>query len=613
MKALRACLANPSGNGRFIHERRILTSMTHLIRASLGIVVTVAASLGLAGCSESPSDPLTPYRTQALAWAECDPTIVPVPYGPLLTNLRLRARCATMRVPLDYADPSRGDAVVALLRVAAEGGVPRKGSIVFNPGGPGDDGLSFAVIFGTLWTNANPDSPSGAPFKQVSLAYDLVGFSPRGVGASTRHYCGSNELLAFVANPTRDRGADNLKAMRDQGRLIAESCRKNPLTPFINTEATSQDMDLMRHLLGDERLNYWGYSYGTWLGTWYASRFPERVGRMVLGGMFDVTGNLPDGYLRQAPGMQRVLDDVLAPYAARHPALFALGTDANAIRAVHPSLSVDLQGATTDLMTGFMGNAQVADAAVLALRAAKVLQGILDAHPLASEAEVAALVDAAVFVPPASSDPDKAAKGHAQTLRGTYFSAVRRDRSPVNLAGSPAAQWTITCNDTAMTRDVASWEQELDRLSARYPFAGGVFSVMPCLSWGGPSVARPALEPATRAGTIVVIQSQLDPQTPIEGARVSLAALPNARMVELEGEITHAIALPYGNPCIDVPVGEYLLTGAAPPRETSCQGKPLPADAASALVADPVEATYRDPALVRKALEGIHPRSRVRE
>lgn len=581
--------------------------MPRHLRPTLFSLSVAGLAVFATSCGSSTGDPLTPYRTQALTWAECDPTILPSGYGGFLVQLGPRARCATMRVPLDYADPARGEAVVALLRVAAEGGVPRKGAIVFNPGGPGDDGLLFAVLYGTLWTGANPDDPSGAPFKQVSRAFDLVGFSPRGVGASTRTYCGSNELQPFVANPTRDRGDANLAAIRDQARLVAGSCRKNPLTPFVNSEATAQDMDLVRHLLGDEKLNYWGYSYGTWLGSWYASRFPDRVGSMVLGGLLDLTGTLPDAYLRQAAGMQRVLDDVLAPYAARHPDLFGLGADADAIRAVHPSLSIELQGATTGLMTGLMGAARTADSAVLALRAGQVLQGILDAHPLATEAEVAALVDAATFSPQPPADAE--ARAHAQALRAEYFSAMRRDRSPVDLAGSPAAQWTITCDDAAMTRDVPAWEAELGRLSAQYPFAGGVFSMMPCLYWGGPSVARPALEAATRAGTLLVIQSQLDPQTPLEGARVSMAALPNARMLQLEGEITHAISIPYGNPCIDVPVGAYLLSGTEPPRETACAGKPLPADLPPAAGADPGGAPFRDPALARAVLEALHSRT----
>jgi pimeloyl-ACP methyl ester carboxylesterase len=573
----------------------------------LPLVVTVASLLcagaTAASCGSAAPDPLAPYRTQSLAWQACDPTIIPADYAPLLDQLESRVQCAMMRVPLDYADPGRGEAVVALLRVAAEGGAPRKGAILFNPGGPGDDGLVFAVIFGSLWTNANPLDPSGALFHQVSQSYDLVGFSPRGVGASTRLYCGSNELQPFVANMSRDRSPANVQAMLDKSRLIAEACRKNPLTPFINSEGTAQDMDLVRHLLGDEKLNYWGYSYGTWLGAWYASRFPGRVGRMVLGGTVDLTGTLPDDYLTQAMGMQRVLDDVLAPYAARHPELFGLGSDAAAVRAVHPSLSGDLQEASSELLSGFMGAARTADSAVLGLRAAQVLQAILDAHPLATEEEVAALVDAATFVPLAG--PDKLARSLAQSLRASYFVQVGRERTPVSLAGSPAAQWTITCNDVAMTRGATAWMQENDRLAATYPFMGGYFSVMPCMSWGGPSVARPALEPATRAGGIVMLQSQLDPQTPLEGALKSWAALPNASLVQIDGEITHAVGVPYGRPCIDLAIGEYLVAGTQPSRETRCEGKPLPADAAGVPAAAAPGTTFRDPALARRAMDQL--------
>lgn len=591
----------------------MLSGMTPRLPVVAGALALAGLLLATSSCGSgsSSSDPLATYRTQALSWRPCDPSIVPAAFSPFVTELGARARCALMRVPLDYENPSRGDAVVALLRVTAEGGAPRKGAILFNPGGPGDDGLFYAVAYGTLWTSANPLDAAGALFKEVSRTYDLVGFSPRGVGASTRAYCGSNELQPFVANFARDRSPENRQAMLDKARLIAESCRKSPLTPFVNSEATARDMDLVRHLLGDEKLNYWGYSYGTWLGAWYASRFPDRVGRMVLGGTMDVTGSLPDAYLGQALGMQRVLDQVIAPYAARHPDLFGLGSDVDAVRAIHPSLSIDLQAAASDLISDLVGAAFRADSAALALRAAQVLQPILDAHPTADEQEIAAIIEATTFVPSAALE--STARGLAHSLRATYFANVRRDRAPVNLVGGAATQWMVSCNDAAMTRDAAAWMAENDRLAALYPFMGGFFSMMPCLYWGGPSVARPALDGARRAGGILMLQSELDPQTPLEGARVTLGALPNASMVQIDGENTHAVWIPYGVPCVDLAIGNYLVSGTQPVRETHCQGLPLSADRVPAVTAAAAGGVHGDPALARATMEAFGARSRTRE
>ncbi len=133
------------------------------------------------------------FTAQELEWKACDATIVPGGYGgtayaDTIKALGERARCALMRAPLDYASPERGEVAIALLRVAAEGPQPRRGAILLNPGGPGDDGLFLALLFGRLWSDVRTDG-AGAQFKELAQTCDLVGFSPRGTGAGTRLTC----------------------------------------------------------------------------------------------------------------------------------------------------------------------------------------------------------------------------------------------------------------------------------------------------------------------------------------------------------------------------------------------------------------------------------------
>lgn len=104
----------------------------------------------------------------------------------------------------------------------------------------------------------------------------MVGFSPRGTGAGTTLTCTANEPSREVNFPSDDRSPANIEAMLYNLRLATKACQNNPLTPYINTEQTAWDLDLIRHLIGDAKLNYIGYSYGTWLGAWYAARFPGR-------------------------------------------------------------------------------------------------------------------------------------------------------------------------------------------------------------------------------------------------------------------------------------------------------------------------------------------------
>lgn len=537
-----------------------------------------AATMTMLSCGGGGGgDPLASFKSQALTWQACDPALLEAPlFNDWLKQLGTRALCANMRVPLDYASPTQGEAVVALLKVSAEQPQRRLGAMMLNPGGPGHDGLSLSVVFGTLWGNASPTSSTGAKYKELSQRYDLVGFSPRGTGASTRLTCTSSEQLRFVTNLVDDGSPENMGNILYNARLTAEACLKNPLTPYINSEATARDMDLMRHLLGAEKFNYLGISYGTWLGTWYASLFPQRVGRMLLIGNTDATARLNDTLLPMEMGMQRVVDQVWAPYAARHPARFNLGDTDEAVRQVFRSLHGSMRDATVKSLQAMIAVSDLADSALLTLRAAQVLQGLIEAYPTGSETAILGRIATANFV--SSASLNEQARSLAQTLNADYFAKFRKETATVNLSSEDAVFWAIQCNDTGTTFDAASWSQA-SRLNASLYSLFGAFNAMnPCLYWGGPIIKKPASELAAQAGGIVLLQSQLDPFTTLEGALKSLAVLPNASMILIENEYQHSIGIPYGTDCVDLPIAEYFLNGTQPPRTTNCAGKSLAAD-----------------------------------
>jgi hypothetical protein len=158
-----------------------------------------------------------------------------------------------------------------------------------------------------------------------------------------------------------------------------------------------------------------------------------------------------------------------------------------------------------------------------------------------------------------------------QQLIQSYFEIVAQVSGLATLSGSGATQWAVVCNDVPFGYDVAAWVSLQDRLASRYPLQGGLITGSPCLYWGPPTVTRPPLSAASQAGPILFTQTELDPQTPLEGARASLAAMPTASIVQVDGGWNHGVMVPSGNPCIDVPVGRYLLDGTAPPlRDTHC-------------------------------------------
>ena len=559
----------------------------------------MAAAVLLAACGGGGDgdDPLASFKGQTLAWQSCAPSILGDSGAAVLNKFNVtleqfgtRLSCATMRAPLDYAYPAKGELQVVFMRVAAEDPAQRKGAIMFNPGGPGGDGLVLAPVFGALWSGANEQTTTGALYKQMARSFDLVGFSPRGMGASTRLHCESDETKKFVANETAERSPANLAAMLYNARVTAEACARSPLTPYINTDATARDMDLMRHLLGDEKLNFYGISYGTWLGTWYAALFPERVGRMLLSGVVNLPQSLVVTFLSQTMGYQSALDQAILPYAARHAGLFSLDGSAANLGSVFATLDVNLQVAVSQMVTGYLGNAKNATNAVLAMVAGKKLDGLLKAADVQALLNSGNTTDAATLVNARIETTDFAqvqtvngqrydlnatARQLAEQLASGYFDQVNRVTGPVNDVGGDALAYAVPSNDTAMGMDLEAWMAATSRNALDYPLAGGLFTAWPGLYWGAPSVTRPPLQRAAQAGAVVMLQSSLDAQTPVEGAEQSLSALPNASLVLIRNEHTHGVMLPYGQSCVDDPVARYFLNGTPLPRRTECDGNAL--------------------------------------
>lgn len=531
-----------------------------------------------AACGSPAPDPMASFRGQRLSWTTCDPSIVDQVGAATIAALGDRARCTTMRAPLDYADPGHGELSVSFLRVAAGTPSDRVGAILFNPGGPGGDGIPVALTFAALWTGADPLDPIAGPYRQISDVFDLVGFSPRGTGSSTLLACQGSERLPFVANPAADRSPANVAAMVESGQMLAEACAANPLTHHIHTEATARDMDLFREVSGDQKLNYYGASYGTWLGTWYAMLFPERVGRMLLTGLVNLEAGLQETFLAMPRAKQSVLDDVLVPWAARYPETFGLGTDVEAIRRIHRGLPLHLQAAASQMLPlGQFGHAQEY---VLTLAAARGLQRLVEDHPDADALEMETLILRHTFVPSGALEP--IAKEAAFALSRSYFSNLRQETWPVDLEGPTALQYAVVCNDEPPPRTLAGWIDQNDRDAALYPLNGGWWTDFPCLSWGGNVVTRPALERVQAAGAILFVQTQRDPITSLEGALASLAAVPNASMIEVVGDdFNHGVIVPYGSSCIDGPVSTYFLRGTLPPRRVECLGQSLPVPGAA--------------------------------
>ncbi|WEH39801.1 alpha/beta hydrolase [Streptomyces sp. AM 2-1-1] len=287
---------------------------THRTAALAGAALLTAVAL--AGCGGSPEaappdresetatspapDPRPTGRPAALGSQKPDWKKCRAPEGGDAPGSRWR--CATVQVPLDYAKPDGDTIGISLIRRQASDSRARIGSLLFNFGGPGGSGVSML-----------PQAAS--EYGKLNSRYDLVSFDPRGVAASEGVDCrsdGATEAALKRVDMTPDTPAEEAAFVED-GVDMGAGCEKNSGTvlPHLTTTNTARDMDLIRQVLGDEKLYYFGISYGTELGGTYADLFPTHVGRVVLDAVVDPTADTVGHARNQTEGFQRALENYL--------------------------------------------------------------------------------------------------------------------------------------------------------------------------------------------------------------------------------------------------------------------------------------------------------------
>ncbi|WP_221090821.1 alpha/beta hydrolase [Deinococcus aquaedulcis] len=550
---------------------------------ALPITVGLSLALGLSACTRELTVPqanahaLKTFETQTLKWEACDPSLLPAPKFTKVLGKRME--CADVQVPLDWNAPSRGAASFALMRVRAADPSARKGAIFLNPGGPGADGLLFGAVFGFLWNYADRDTRAGAGLYQLAQTYDLVGFSPRGVGQSSANTCTTNERFTPTHHPGTDRSAQNIDAMVRNSRLIARACQKSPLTPYVNTEQTARDLNLARALMGDAKLNYIGYSYGTWLGSWFAKMFPHQTGRMMLDGNTAFHQNFEEVFGLQPLGFERAFRETALGYAARHHDIFGLGATKEAVYAGYDRLPADLKFALENYhgesIVGALYSPEGITSIPSQLVAAHGVNEVLRANPAVKTAQaIAPLLAAHQFAQDA--DVQAAAQAYALPLADTYFSLLREEPRPISLDNMTSVFNSVVCNDTPSTQGADHWVKLGNEQATRYPLIGGSMTENVCAFWGAPTARKP--ETPSTMPPLLLVQNEYDPATVTEGALGALKATPGARMIFVDNETRHG-SFPYDTECVDVQVSDYFLHGVLPAQAFNvCQAVPLPGE-----------------------------------
>jgi pimeloyl-ACP methyl ester carboxylesterase len=536
-------------------------------------IFAVGALLALVACSTSPSVTVGPAPTEATSTTapstdSADPAKAgeTVDWGSCEKNDKYTVagwQCGSITVPLDYRTPSKGTVMIALTRKPATDPATRIGSLVVNPGGPGGSGIETVHFL----TEQLPD--------ELTARFDLVGFDPRGVGDSTAVDCISDDQKDAEANldPTPNNPAD-VTALATSLATTGRGCApQSDLLAELGTMNSARDLDRIRQAVGDEKLTFLGFSYGTRLGATYADLFPDRVRALVLDGVVDPTKGVDSSGVSDATGYGD--QDFEA----------AFGRFAAACKAAPTCPARPDPKHLHDQVQAAVEKAPVHAATIEGEDGRKLTKGLFEA------AVGSALYDASSWPFLAVGLKDAAAGDGSALIRlADNYNGRNLDGTWTNFLEAFRA---ITCADFADRPTVA----EVQQAYAKNPPGHDLPSDGPqvaCLGW--PATAEPA-STITKADTppLLLVGTKGDPATPYANTAAMAQALGNGLVLTWDGD-GHT-AFPKTD-CITKAVSRYLVDLLTPAVGTTC-----PATDGGTAASAPGSAYALDRADLRRQIE----------
>ncbi|MBT2898366.1 alpha/beta hydrolase [Streptomyces sp. McG3] len=473
------------------------------------------------------------YYHQPLDWGTC----MRSPQDETGRDLdKAGVQCADVTVPLDYTAPGGRTITVALSRLKATDTRRRIGAILLNNGGPGGPAVDSPPIVRTA-------------MKEVGPRYDIVGFDPRFVGRSTPLDCGWPVGFTWFSAGASRAGFDRQVAL---SKSLAAKCRATnaSVLPHITTRNTARDMDVIRGALGERKISYLGYSYGTYLGTVYTQMFPGRYDRMVLDGAVG-----PDDYhprlLKDTVRENEQALSAWAAWAAARHTTYGLGRSRTAVLATIDHVMA--KAARAPLTLGTAPEVfRVDDTHIPTL----LFMGVADdgdgSRDLLAQ-QVAAL--------------SQASKGHEAPLPPEFAEALRLLLSGAD-SSSGSSQMAIICGDVPAPRETERYWRDIQRSRGAHPLFGPLTeNIGPCAFWDAPREAPTRIEHDARA---LLVAATGDPRTTYRSTTTLHGRLPGSRLLTLENANRHALYGEYGNACVDNEVNRYLATGRLPKKDETC-------------------------------------------
>jgi pimeloyl-ACP methyl ester carboxylesterase len=488
------------------------------VRTRLSTALAISALL-LTGCVQEVKpvklETLQDFQSQKIKWRTCYDSY----------------KCADVLVPIDYTNIKLGTFKIAVLKYEAGNKQDRIGSMFVNPGGPGASGFDYAYQAEYIV------SP------QVLALYDVVGFDPRGVGRSAPIRClTDDEMDANYASDAKPDDAQELETLIKEAQDYVAKCEKNTknLTAY-STENAARDMDVIRAVLGDKKLNYLGKSYGTYLGTIYAQLFPDKVGRVVLDGAIDPGATPLEQSLIQAVGFDNALDAF-----------------------VKDCLQIDTcplpKGAKKQYFTELFDSV-----------AEKPL--ITSTNRVATESLVVLGTALALYDNESGWPMLRVALKQAQSSRGFMFLSLADAYTGRQLNGTyPSNEgdsgFVIDCLDWNDTRTNEQIAQDAQTFKAQAPVFGPylAYSGISCKYFTG--IKQPTKFKQINTTPMIVIGTLRDPATPYSWAVALHKLITNSRLITLDGDghTGHG----RGSVCVDKSVDAYFITGKIPAADQKC-------------------------------------------
>ncbi len=475
--------------------------------------------------------------------------------------------CAVITVPLDYANPKGETISIAMKKRAATGG-HSQGALFINPGGPGDSGVSFAERAGNAFS---PDLLS---------AYDIIGFDPRGVGSSTAITCSSNDdssgstaepsasgdtsaspsassapSAGSTASATASAGTASsgdsyeewAESTRQSFQELTEQCASNTepaaLLDHVDTVSAARDLDILRALAGQEKMNYLGFSYGTYLASVYAENFPANTGRMVLDGAIDPSLSLAEQGLGQAKGFEQALRTYVDYCQASAGCPLNGGTDAG-VQQVRDLIT---SANSTPLSTS-------------------------DPNRTVTGSDIVTALSEYLYTTEQNWEPLNKALDQAINHRDGSAFAATEEQDTASKDDSGGAFQAVTCLDYPVEGDKTTWAAQYEEAKRVAPIFGNTSVGMDlvCSVWGHNGTRKPTQIHAHGAAPILVVGTTGDPATPYAWSKSLAEQLDSGQLLTWEGNGHTA----YGGDasCVNDAVDTYLISGTMPKEGLTCRG-----------------------------------------